>query len=189
MRCMGGKAETTRWLIESGAGSRDAIDRLLPRVYDELHSIAHARLRRHRPGETLNTTALVHEAYVKLVDSEQVSWESRAHFVALAARTMRSILIDYARARRTAKRGGGVRAETLDRIQVAADERAEDLLSLDDALARLLEVDERLGTLVEYRFFGGLTYEEISVVTGRSVPTVKRDWMRARAWLYDFMRS
>ena len=181
-------------LLQQGSqGNRTALDDLYPAVYDELRSIAHDRLRKHRPGQTLNTTALVHEAYLRLIDQTKVRWNDRAHFFALASRAMRFILIDYARARTAGKRGGAQRDVSLVSIQLtddarAADERAADLLTLDQALVELTAANERLGQLVEYKFFGGLTYPEIAEVTGWSVPTIKRDWRRARAWLYRLMQ-
>ncbi|ARA93889.1 MAG: sigma-70 family RNA polymerase sigma factor [Bacteroidetes bacterium] len=182
--------ERAQWLQQAREGDTDAVGRLLPQVYDELRRIAHQRLRQHRPGQTLNTTALVHEAYLKLVDQTQVTWNDRAHFFALASRAMRFILVDHARARTAQKRGGRQVPLPLDAVQVAAaDAQAAELLSLNQALDRLAEHDERLARVVEYRFFGGLTYEEIAEVTGRSVPTVKRDWQRARAWLYRLMQA
>ncbi len=187
---MSPQTERAQWLQQVRAGDTDAAGRLLPQVYDELRRIAHQRLRQHRPGQTLNTTALVHEAYLKLVDQTQVAWNDRAHFFALASRAMRFILVDHARARTAQKRGGRQEPLPLDAVQVAAaDVRAAELLSLNQALDRLAEHDERLAAVVEYRFFGGLTYEEIAEVTGRSVPTVKRDWQRARAWLYRLMQA
>jgi len=185
--------DTTHLLLSARAGDADAREALWPHVYEELRRIAHGRLLKYRPGETLNTTALVHEAYLKLVDQTRAAWQDRAHFFALAARAMRFILVDYARARTAQKRGGTQADLRLDGLQIAeddrADARAEDLLTLNRALDRLAGFDERLSQLVEYRFFGGLTYEEIADVTGRSVPTVKRDWRRARAWLYRVMQD
>jgi RNA polymerase sigma factor (TIGR02999 family) len=135
----------------------------------------------------------VHEAYLRLVDGARVEWEDRAHFFALASRAMRYILVDHARSQSAAKRGGPQPNLMIDGLQIAAEggvaERAADLLSLNDALDRLGAADERLGKLVEYRFFGGLNYDEIAAVTGRSVPTVKRDWRRARTWLYRSMQD
>jgi RNA polymerase sigma factor (TIGR02999 family) len=182
-------ADTLQLLLEARAGDRDAFDCLFAQVYDELRGIAHQRLLRHRPGETLNTTALVHEVYVRLVDQTKAGWHDRAHFFAISACAIRGILVDYARRQSAQKRGGGQANVPLDLVQVAADERAADLLSLDEALERLAQSSERLSRLVEYRFFGGLSYEEIAEVTGRSVPTTKRDWVRARGWLYRFMQS
>ena len=179
----------TALLKEAQAGERDAFEEVMPHVYDELRRIAHQRLMKHRPSQTLNTTALVHEAYLRLVDQTQADWQDRAHFFAVASRSMRFIIIDYVRARTAEKRGGAQDDVPLDDVQVAiADERAADLLTLNDALEQLSEVNERLSQLVEYRFFGGLTYKEIAEVTGRSVPTVKRDWTRARTWLYSALQ-
>jgi len=186
---VGETLDITQLLVQSREGDAPAREELAPRVYDELRRIAHARLARHRAGDTMNTTALVHEAYLKLVDGSRAGWSDRTHFVALASRAMRFILVDYARARMTDKRGGGRMALPLDESRVAATERAEDLVDLHEALERLGAADERLVRLVEYRFFGGMTHEEIAEVTGLSVPTVKRDWRRARAWLYHTMRS
>lgn len=181
--------DTTDLLGEGPSGDREAFDRLFGQVYQELRRIAHQRLRRHRRGETLSTTALVHEAYLKLFDQPGIEKLDRAHFLALAARAMRFVLVDYARTRLAKKRGGGAGVVRLEAVQVAADERAADVLSLHEALETLAARDQRLSRMVEYRFFGGLTYEEIAQVTGCSVPTVKRDWGRARAWLYHSMRA
>ena len=190
---MSTSTDTTRLLLDAREGDRAALDALWPHVYDGLRDLARARLRRHRPGETLNTTALVHEAYLRLVDSERAGWEGRAHFFALAARTMRFILVDYAREQTAQKRGGSQADLRLDGLQVPDDpviaERASDLLTLDTALDRLASYDERLARLVEYRFFGGLTYEEIAEVADCSVATAKRDWRRARTWLYRVIQG
>jgi RNA polymerase sigma factor (TIGR02999 family) len=158
-------------------------------VYDALRDVAHRRLRKHGFGETLGTTALVHESYLRLVDQARAGAQDRAHFLALASRAMRFILVDYARARTAEKRGGRNPDVPLDAVQLAADDSAVDLLELADALERLAAVDKRLGDVVEYRFFGGLTFDEIAEVTGLSVPTVKRDWARARAWLHRSMHA
>ncbi|HMB91408.1 MAG TPA: sigma-70 family RNA polymerase sigma factor [Rhodothermales bacterium] len=174
----------TLLLKQASEGHAEAQQNLYPVVYDELLRIAHGRLVRYRPGETLNTTALVHEAYLKLVDQSQAEWNDRAHFLATASRAMRFILIDYARRRTAQKRGGQAHEVPLSAVQIAADERSADLISLNDALDKLAAYSERLAQLVEYRYFGGLTYEEIAEVTGWSVPTVRRDWKRARVWLY-----
>jgi RNA polymerase sigma factor (TIGR02999 family) len=180
---------TTELLLEARAGRREAADALFERLYHELRSIARIRLRGHRPGATLDTTGLVHEAYLRLVNLSQVTPEDRAHFLALASRAMRFVLLDLARARGRHKRGGGRPDVPLDTVQIAAEERAEDLLSLDRALDDLRAHSGRLADVVEYRFFGGLTYREMSTVTGRSVATVERDWARARTWLYRAMRD
>lgn len=187
---MEGSNDITQLLRAMRGGDRDRADELFAQVYDELRRIAHQRLSKHRPGATLNTTALVHEAYLRLVDQSQVEWQDRAHFFALSSRAMRFVIIDYVRARTAQKRGGGKDDVPLDDVQLrAADERTADLLTLNDALDQLADVNERLSRLVEYRFFGGLTYKEIAAVTERSVPTVKRDWRRARTWLYQAMQN
>jgi RNA polymerase sigma factor (TIGR02999 family) len=184
---------TTQLLHVARGGDRAALDALFPRVYDELRMLAHARLRRNNPGEALNTTALVHEAYLKLTAGETPSFADRSHFFALAARAMRFVLVSYARERNAHKRGGGTPdLELNESVAVsihAADAEATDLLSLDSALKRLAEVSERLAEVVELRFFGGMPYPEIAEVTGRSEATVKRDWRRARTWLYQAMRD
>ena len=164
------------------------MDALFTRMYGELREIAHRRLGGFRPGDTLNTTALVNEAYLKLVDQGAAGPQDRAHFLALASRAMRFVLVDYARARGAAKRGGGAEALPLDAVQVASAERGDELLELDEALDLLAGADARLAEVVEMRFFGGLSHDEIAAVTGRSVPTVKRDWTRARAWLFRVMQ-
>lgn len=185
---MSSHPHTTQLLREVRGGSRTAFDDLYAHVYDDLRVAAHQRLARYRSGQTLNTTALVHEAYLRLVDQSQVQWEDRAHFLALASRAMRFILIDHVRSRTAKKRGGADEPVPLDEVQIAAEEQATDLLALNEALDQLADYSTRLAQLVEYRFFGGLTYDEIASVTGMSVPTVKRDWARARAWLFRAMR-
>ena len=188
---MASPSDTTQLLQAARAGDAAAREQLWPRLYDELRRIAHARLLRHRPGETLSTTALVHEAYLKLVDRTTADWNDRTHFLSLAARAMRFILTDYARAQTAQKRGGPDADLRLDGLQVAADgdvaQRAADLLTLDAALDRLAALSERLAEVVELHFFGGLTLLEIAEATGRSEATVKRDWRRARTWLYRAM--
>jgi RNA polymerase sigma factor (TIGR02999 family) len=179
--------DTTQLLRDVREGSRTAFDDLYAHVYDDLRRAAHQRLGRYRSGQTLNTTALVHEAYLRLVDQREMEWQDRAHFLALASRAMRFILIDHVRSRTAQKRGGAEEAVPLDAVQVAVEEQAADLLALNEALEQLAVHSDRLAQLVEYRFFGGLTYEEIAEVTGLSVPTVKRDWARARAWLFRAM--
>lgn len=176
-------------LAAARAGSRDALDELFAVAYDELRRAAHFRLGRRRTGETLSTTVLVHEAYVRLVDQSRAKWVDRAHFLALASRAMRFVLIDHVRAGAAEKRGGGAERIPLEAVQVSAGEPEPDLLALHEALEQLSEFSPRLGELVEYRFFGGLTYDEIAEVTGLSVPTLKRDWTRARTWLFRAMRS
>jgi RNA polymerase sigma factor (TIGR02999 family) len=159
---------------------------LFPLVYDELRKVARHQLRGDRHA-TLTTTELVHDVYLRLIDSQRISWQDRPHFLALASRAMHFILVDRARARSAAKRGGHEQAVTwTDRIAVSGG-GSDDVLAIDEALGRLAAHSERLGRLVQYRFFGGMSYEEIAAVTGLSVPTVKRDWARARTWLVRFM--
>ncbi len=177
--------DVTRILQDVGGGRRDAMDRLVPLVYDELRRIARAHLSRERPDHTLSSTALVHEAYVKLIDIEQVSWQDRAHFFAVAARQMRRILIDHARTRGRAKRGGDAVVVTLDEVADLPGASPEALIMLDDALRRLEELDERQCRVVECRCFVGLSVEETAEALGTSATTVKRDWAFARAWLNE----
>jgi RNA polymerase sigma factor (TIGR02999 family) len=165
----------------------EALDALYPQVYDQLRRLAHDQRTRQGASETLNTTAIVHEAYLRLATSDAAAWQDRSHFMALASRAMRFVLVDHARAEVTEKRGGGTRAISFDEDQLPPADRAEDLLAIDEALTRLERHDPRLGQLVQLRFFAGLSYVEIADVVGLSVPTVKRDWARARVWLYRFM--
>jgi RNA polymerase sigma factor (TIGR02999 family) len=174
------------WMPHVSPDQRDAFDAVFEQVYAELRSIAHHRLQRHRAGETLSTTALVHEAYLRLVRASP-EWLDRPHFLALAARAMRFVLVDHAREHLADKRGGLQIAVTLDDEVHAGEARGVELLALNDALEELGRVSHRLHQVVEYRFFGGLTYEEIAQVSGASVITVKRDWQRARGWLVRFM--
>ena len=178
------KEEVTQLLIAYGRGDRRALDRLLPMVYSELHGIAARQMRHERADHTLNATALVHEVHLKLMDQNQVSWQNRAHFYAIAARAMRQVLISYARKHNAEKRGGGAPNTLLDGKEIALSERADELIALDEALTRLAGFDERLAQVVEYRFFGGLTIEETAAVLDVSTMTVKRDWNKAKAWLY-----
>ena len=186
---------TDRLLTLRGSSEPAAWDELLPLVYDELRAIAHRQLRRERGDHTLNTTALVHEVYLRLVDQKRASWEDRAHFFAIAARVMRRVLIDYARRHCAAKRAGpgGRGPVPLDRAAeealVAADERADVLLALDDALTRLAAVDPRLVQVVECRFFGDLTEEETATALGVTSRTVRRDWIKAKTWLRDALQT
>jgi RNA polymerase sigma factor (TIGR02999 family) len=174
----------TRLLGQLRDGDPTALDRLLPLVYEELRRIARRQLRQQRAGETLNTTALVHEAYLKLVDQTGVAWTDRAHFFGVAARAMRQILINQAQKYGTRKRGAGWRRISLDETVLAVEEQAGMLLALDDALTRLAELNERLSRLVECRFFGGMTEEEVAAALGVSDRTVRRDWLKAKMWLY-----
>lgn len=183
----GSQGDITRILASLRDGDPDALGALFPIVYGELRELAHRQLSGHRRG-TLSTTAVVHEAYLKLVGSQNVDAGDRAHFFSLAARAMRQIMIDYARARLAKKRGGGAPHEVLDGHEVAVEARAGELLDLDRALGRLAQVDERLARLVEMRFFAGLSVEETAELTGQSPRTVKRDWQKARAFLYDDLK-
>jgi len=175
--------DITRLLNQLSGGNEDVVGALMPLVYTELQALAQRQLGRERPDHTLSSTALVHEAYLKLVDQRNVSWQNRAHFFAIAAQSMRRILINYANQRLAQKRGGGRIMVTLDEDNAPRETRAEELIELDGALERLAELNERQSKVVEYRFFAGLTQEEIAEVLGVSVPTVRRDWRLARAWL------
>ncbi len=179
--------DVTRLLRRIREGDRDAIEDVFPLVYDELKRIARHQLARERSGHTLNTTGLVHEAYMRLMDRESIAWQDRAHFRAVASRAMRRILVDYARRRGAVKRGGGMNRLTLEENHIVIDDQAELLLSLDQALDRLAHRSQRLSTVVEYRFFGGLLEEEIAEVLQISARTVRRDWVKARAWLFKEM--
>jgi len=176
-------ADVTRLLAAWSAGDRAALDRLVPLVRDELHRLSERRIRAERPGHTLQATALVNEVYLRLIDQAEVPWQNRAHFLAVCAQLMRQILVDYARRHRAAKRGAGGIALPLDQALVYAPARSAELLSLDEALSRLSQADERKGRVVEMRFFGGLDNKEIAEALGMSENTVMRDWAFARSWL------
>jgi RNA polymerase sigma factor (TIGR02999 family) len=177
-------AAVTRLLADATAGDRAALDRLMPIVYDELRRIASRRLGGERQAHTLQTTALVNEAYLRLVDQRQVQWQNRAHFFAIAARMMRYILVDHARARGGAKRGGGATHVTLDdAIAPQAADSPESLLLIDDALSRLEQMDARKCQVAELRLFSGLSVDETAEVLKVSAVTVMRDWRMAKAWL------
>ena len=179
----------TELLLRLRGGDRSALDRLTPIVYDELLRIAHRQLQHESAGHTLNTTALAHEAWLKLVDVKRVDWQDRSHFLAMAARAMRRILIDHARERGAARRGGGVVPLPLDDAAQVAAQQPESLLALDDALHRLAELNPRLAQVVECRYFGGLTEEETSAALGVTTRTVQRDWVKARGWLHGALTS
>ena len=180
-----GAEPITDLLLQIRVGDPGAMDRLFPLVYDRLRHMAHQALRREHPDHTLGTTGLIHEAYLKLVDQTRAEWRDRAHFYAVAALAMRRILVDYARRHRRAKRGGGQRPVSLDEGAVSLDQRADNLVALDEALTRLAELSPRLSRVVECRFFGGLTEGEIAEALGVTARTVKRDWAKARGWLYQ----
>ena len=175
----------TDYLLAARGGDREVMDRLFVSVYDELRRIAHHALRHERTDHTLGTTGLVHEAYFRLVDQTRVEWRDRGHFFGVASRAMRQVLVDYARRRGAVKRGGKVKVLALEEGLVPAEERAEALLAVDEALTRLSEHDAGLAQVVECRFFGGLTEDEIAEATGSSLRTVQRQWRRAKAWLYQ----
>lgn len=176
--------EITTLLLAHAAGDAAALDRLLPRVYDELRRIARARLSRERPDHTLAPTDLVHEAYFKLIPSSGVDWQNRAHFFAIASRAMRNVLVDHAVRRSAAKRGGGQQALTLDDGSGTDETPLDDLIALGDALERLEQIDPRQARVVECRFFGGLSLDETAEALAISPATVSRDWTFARAWLH-----
>ena len=167
------------------SGDESALDKLMPLVYDELHRLAHWHMARERAGHTLQTTALVNEAYLRLIDTDQIQWQDRAHFFAIAAKMMRRILVDLARSRGYQKRGGNVRKVTLDEALLASPEPDEELLRLDDALDALSEFDPRKARVVELRYFGGLSVEETAEVLQVSAITVIRDWNMAKLWLLE----
>jgi RNA polymerase sigma factor (TIGR02999 family) len=179
-----GRDQITRLLAAVRNGDRRAIDSVFNLVYAELHQSARRQLARARPGQTLNTTVLVHEAYLKLVDSANADWQDRGHFFAVAAKAMRQIIIDYARQASRKKRGGNMQRIPLDGIDVANEERASELVALDNALVGLESFSVHLARVVELRFFGGLSIEETAEALGISPATVKRDWTTAKAWLH-----
>jgi RNA polymerase sigma factor (TIGR02999 family) len=176
--------EVTLLLLAWSDGDQAALDKLVPLVYEELHRLAHHYISRERPGNTLQTTALAHEAYLRLVDANRVRWQNRNHFFAVAAQTMRHILVDLARTRHNLKRGGGAQQVSLNEVLVASPERGVDMLALDEALGRLAALNPRQSQVVELRYFGGLTEEEVGEVINISPRTVRSDWKLAKVWLY-----
>lgn len=179
----------TRLLLEWSDGDQEALTRLMPLVYDELRSVARRQLRHERVGHTLQPTEVVHEAYLRLVDQQRVRWQNRAHFFAVAAELIRRVLVDHARSRAAAKRGGGVRPVTLETGLEPAIFRNLNVLALDESLVRLAMLDTRQARLVELRFFRGLSVEESAEVMEVSSATVKREWRTAKAWLYRELRA
>jgi RNA polymerase sigma-70 factor, ECF subfamily len=175
--------EVSRLLIAWREGERTALDELFPIVYRELRQIAHRQLRNERRGHTLNTTALVHEAYLKLVKFDRIEWKNRAQFFAIAARAMRRILVDYALSRKRQKRGGGEALLNLEDVVVMIDDRADEMVALNQALERLEAIDPRHTRVIECRIFAGMSVEETADALDLSPATVKRDWAVARAWL------
>jgi len=176
--------ELTKLLNDWQTGDQAAFDKLITLVYDELHQLAHRYMRRERPGHTLQTTALVDELFLRLVEQKKIEWKNRTHFFAVAARVMRHVLIDYARCRVSPKHGGDAVHVPLDEGAIVSPARSEDLIEVDDALVRLAEIDPRKAQIVELRFFGGMSVEEIAEVLEIAAITVKREWQRAKAWLY-----
>lgn len=177
-------ADITSQLLAWRAGESSAVDRLFPLVYDELRRIAHRQMSREDSAHTLGTTGLVHEAYLKLVDQTRAQWVDRAHFFAVASNAMRRILVDHARSYRTDKRGGAPQRVSLKDDMLVAEQRADTLLAVDEALTELAVLDERLSKVVECRFFAGLTEEETAEVLGLTARTVRRDWTKAKGWLH-----
>jgi len=179
--------QVTELLVAWSRGDQAALDQLVPLVAAELHRLAHRYMRRERVGHTLQTTALVNEAYLRLVDASRVEWHDRTHFFAVSAALMRRILIDLARARNERKRGGKATRLLLDEDDIPAPQPAPDVIALDEALTSLAAIDPRAARIVELRYFGGLTVDETAAVTGLSARTVKREWAAARVWLLQRM--
>lgn len=181
--------EVTQLLLDWGNGDKAALDKLVPVVYQELRRLAAYYMRRERPGHTLQTSALVNEAYMRLVDYSQMRWQSRAHFFAVAAQAMRRILVEHARKRHFAKRGGGAVKVSFDEAAIVSQEQASDLVALDDALTSLEAMDQRKARIVELRYIGGLNIEETAEVLAISPATVQREWRAAKAWLYRAIKE
>lgn len=179
----------TQLLLDWSNGNASALNKLTPLVDRELHRLAHHYMRRENAGHTLQTTALVNEAYLKLIDQKHVHWKNRAHFFALSAKLMRRILVDHARSRKYAKRGGDARRISFEKALLISSTQKTDLVALDDALNKLSEIDARKGKIVELRFFGGLNVEETAEALGISAPTVMREWSLAKAWLYNTLKN
>ena len=181
--------EITQLLRAWSGGDQQALEKLIPLVYEELHRAAHRYMAQERPGHTLQTTALVNEVYLRLVDVRKVTWQDRAHFLAVCARLMRRVLTDFARSRGYLKRGGDSPRVTLDEALLVSREPPADLMALDDGLNALAAFDPRKSQVVELRFFGGLSVEEMAEVRKVSLETVKRDWKLARVWLLEEMTA
>jgi len=184
-----GREDVTILLGELKKGNEDAASKLMPLVYSELRRLAGGYMRRERSDHTLQPTALVNEAYLKLVEQRSVDWQSRAHFFGIAAQLMRRILVDHARGHLRDKRGGGQIPVPIDEALVFAPEQSQELVKLDEALERLTQLDPRQGKIVELRFFGGLTVEQTAELLGISPKTVKRDWSMAKAWLHGELKA
>ncbi len=181
--------DVTRLLQAWRRGDSAALDKLVPLVYEELHRLAHCYMAREWANNTLQTTALIHEAYLRLVEANEIEWRNRVHFFAISANVMRRVLVEFARSRGSQKRGGGVRKISLEETAILAAEPDEDLLALDTALTALAAIDPRKAKVVELRFFGGFAEQEIAEALGISSDTVLRDWKSAKLWLYRDLRS
>jgi RNA polymerase sigma factor (TIGR02999 family) len=182
-------AQVTQLLVAWSKGDPSALEALTPLVHEELHRLAHHYMRGERPGHTLQTTALVNEAYLKLIDQKRVEFKNRTQFFGLAATLMRHILVDHARSRQYLKRGGGALKVSLEKASIVSAEPNEDLVALDEAMVRLAAVDERKSKVVELRFFGGLSVDETAEALGVSAVTVMREWRMAKAWLYNALKN
>jgi len=183
----GGQSQITNLLLEWSEGDHAALERMTPLVYGELHRLAHRHMNRERAGHTLQTSALVNEAFLRLVDQRNVKWNNRAHFFGIAAQMMRRILVDYARSHLYAKRGAGAIHVSLDHAKLVSNSPTAEVTALDEALTKLESIDPQQARVVELRFFGGLTIKETSEVMGISVDMVKREWSTAKAWMYREM--
>jgi RNA polymerase sigma factor (TIGR02999 family) len=181
--------EVTQLLQAWGSGDKKALDQLLPIVYAELHHLAAGYMRKESPGHTLQTSALVNEAYIKLVDQKNVRWQNRAHFFGIAAQLMRRILVDHARSRARVKRGAGAQKLSLNEATIVTNESAEEFLSLDEALSRLAQMDAQKSRIVEMKIFCGLNTKEIAEVVKVSPSTIEREWRKAKAWLHREIRK
>jgi RNA polymerase sigma-70 factor, ECF subfamily len=181
--------EVTQLLVQLRQGDRAAEAKLVPLVYAQLRRLAGHYLRGERPGHTLQPTALVHEAYLRLTELKEIDWQNSTHFFAIAAQMMRRILIDHARSHLSEKRGGGWYPIEMETVSIASRQPSEQLLALDEALERLSELDRRQGQVVELKFFGGLTEDQAAIILGVSTRTVKRDWRLAKAWLYQELKA
>ena len=177
-------ASVTELLVKARSGDEAALANVFPLIYEELHRLAQHQLQREPDGHTLSPTALVHEAYMRLIDYSRMQWTGRAHFMAVAATAMRRILVDHARSHRSVKRGGTLRRVPLESVELGTEDRAELLIAVDDALGKLKEVDGRQARIVECRFFGGMTEEETAEALGIGLRTAKRDWAKAKSWLH-----
>lgn len=180
---MAPSSDATQLLVEGRQGHKEAVDELMPLLHDELRQIAHRLLQKRPAGRVLDTTELVHEAYLKLIDQSRVEWSDRTHFQALSARAMRQVLIDYFRRQQAEKRGGGRVKVPLEEGRIPVDDRGEVLVVLDEVLDQLAQKDERMAQVVMYRFFGGMTHRAIAEVLDVSPRTIRRDWRKAKAWL------